>query len=506
MKRPNILFIMCDDHAAAAISAYGSKVNQTPNIDRLANEGMRLDHCYVTNSICTPSRAAIITGTHNHINRVTTLSASIDNRLPNVAKHLRLGGYQTAIYGKWHLGESERSLPTGFDDWSILPGQGEYCDPDFINPEGSETVEGYVTDIITDKCLKWIDKRDSERPFFLMCHHKAPHRNWEPKAEHRSLYNDEIPFPETFDDDYANRASFIAELEMKVKEDLTYGDLDLVEPTESISGRYYGDKIPYPSDSELPNFSLECKLTGEAFTFSTQEELGRFKYQRYMRKYLQTVHSIDENVGRMLDHLESEGILDDTVVIYTSDQGFYLGEHGWFDKRLIYEQSFQMPFLVRYPREIQAGSVNKDMISNVDFAPTWLDYADCTVPNYMQGRSFRSNLSGATPNDWTDIAYHRYWMNRDEAHNVAAHYGIRDKRYKIVYWYNESLDEPGACEGDKRKEWELFDLEKDPLELFNLYEDLDYSKVVDRMQRRLEQHMLQIGDIPQHEITAYQAM
>lgn len=498
-KRPNILFIMCDDHAAAAISAYGSKINNTPNIDRIANEGMRLDHCYVTNSICTPSRATILTGMHNHVNRVTTLSTHIDNRLPNVAKHLQYDGYHTAIFGKWHLGQNKENLPSGFDDWSILPGQGHYYDPIFITPEGKTEIKGYVTDIITDQCIDWLDKRDADKPFFLMCHHKAPHRSWEPKPEHRKLYLDEIPVPETFDDDYQNRAECIADLEMKVKEDFTYHDLDLIDLHEYPGERASGSrKIPFPDNDELEGFSLRCKVTGEAFTFKNQAELANFKYQRYMRKYLQTVHSVDENTGRLLDYLEAEGMIDNTIIIYTSDQGFYLGEHGWFDKRLIYEQSFQMPFLIRYPKEIAAGTVNKDMISNVDFAPTWLDYAGSVIPNYMQGRSFRSNLAGNTPDDWTDIAYHRYWMNHDVNHNVTAHYGIRDQRYKIIYWYDESCDEIAANPGRGKPEWELYDLEKDPMELFNVYNDPKYSEVVAHMKKRLTRHMLEIGDLPMH--------
>jgi arylsulfatase A-like enzyme len=496
--RPNILFIMSDDHAANAIGAYGSVINRTPNIDRIANEGMRLDHCYVTNSICTPSRAAILTGTHNHINRVTTLNASIDNRMPNVAKHLQQGGYETAIVGKWHLGEGRAHCPTGFDFWSVLPGQGNYHEPTFHEMGEVIMEEGYVTDVTTDKSLQWLDQRDHEKPFFLMCHHKAPHRPWDPKEEHRKLYTEEFEIPDSFDDDYANRAHAAAAAKMRIAEHMTYDDLDLVQLAEDGGHR----NIPFPED--LEGFSLRCAVTGELHTFKDQDELKRFKYNRYIRKYVQTIHAIDENVGRLLDYLDEQGLAENTIVIYTSDQGFYLGEHGWFDKRFIYEESFQMPFLVRYPKEIAAGSVNRDMTSNVDFAATWLDYAGLPLPNYMQGRSFRSNLQDKTPTDWTDIAYHRYWMNEDSSHNAYAHYGIRDKDYKIIYWYNEDLGEPGANPGTgpEEKEWELFDLGKDPLELFNVYHDPAYADMVKMMTAKLESEMRRIGDIPAHAMGA----
>jgi arylsulfatase A-like enzyme len=492
---------MSDDHAANAIGAYGSVINQTPNIDRIANEGARLDHCYVTNSICTPSRAAILTGTHNHINRVTTLNACIDNRTPNVAKHLRQGGYQTAIVGKWHLGEGPAHCPTGFDYWSVLPGQGDYHQPTFHEMGNALVEDGYITDVITDKSLQWLEQRDKERPFFLMVHHKAPHRPWDPKAEHRALYTDDFALPESFDDDYANRAQAAVAAKMRIAEHMTYDDLDLVQLAED-GGERIGSgshrNIPFPDD--LEGFSLRCALTGKAFTFKDRNELKRFKYNRYIRKYVQTIHSIDENVGRLLDALDEQGLAENTIVIYTSDQGFYLGEHGWFDKRFIYEESFQMPFLVRYPKEIAAGSVNADMVSNVDFAATWLDYAGLPLPNYMQGRSFRANLEGNTPNDWTDVAYHRYWMNEDGSHNAYAHYGIRDKNHKIIYWYNEDLGQPGANSGTgpEEKEWELFDLHKDPLELFNVYHDPAYADVVKAMTAKLDAEMLRIGDVAEH--------
>lgn len=499
--RPNILFVMSDDHGYQAISAYGSVVNRTPNIDRIANQGMRFDHCYVTNSICTPSRAAILTGTHNHVNRVTTLDTPFDNRLPHVAKHLQTGGYQTAIIGKWHLGDGPGHEPTGFDHWEVLPGQGRYHDPVFIDRDGEHVAPGYVTDVTTDKCLAWLDARDRDRPFFLMCHHKAPHRPWDPKPEHRSLYTGEIATPKTFDDDYANRATAAQEAHMRIAEDLVYRDLDLVELPESpgsFEGRGHAKKVPHPEESAVSALRLRCMITGSEYSFASRRELKRFKYQRYLRKYLQCVHSIDENVGRLLDYLDANGLRENTLIIYTSDQGFYLGEHGWYDKRFIYEESFRMPFLVAWPGVTESGSTCAMMASNVDFAPTFLEAARLPVPTYMQGRSLLPLLGGAQPGDWPDCAYHRYWMNRDIDHNAYAHYGIRTHRYKLIYWYDESCGEAGAGEGQGLREWELFDLDRDPHELLNVYANPEYADVVRDMKQKLNEKMDEIGDVPLH--------
>lgn len=503
--QPNILFIMADDHASKAISAYGAGINATPNIDRIAKEGVRLDHCYVTNSICTPSRAAILTGTYNHVNGVTTLETHLDNRLPNVAKHLQEGGYQTAIVGKWHLGEGETHQPTGFDYWSVLPGQGDYFDPAMIEMGEDIQAKGYVTDVITDKCLDWLDNRNPDQPFFLMCHHKAPHREWEPHPNTRHLYTEPIPVPETFDDDYRNRATAAAEAKMRIKQDMTYSDLGLVQP---VGGDEIGERSTststrrkIPSGHQFASLRLIDEDTGQVFTFNTEGELDRFKYQRYLQRYLRTIASIDEGVGRMLDYLDEAGLAENTMVIYTSDQGFFLGEHGWFDKRFIYEESFQMPFLARYPQDIKAGQVCRNICCNVDFAPTFLDLAGLTVPGYMQGQSLRQLLRGTPPDDWQDLAYHRYWMHRDPDHNAYAHYGIRDHRYKLIYWYNEGFGLPGTGPGGEDREWELFDCEADPQELTNLYSDPDYQDVVASMTAALTKKMNDIGDTPEHPVT-----
>jgi arylsulfatase A-like enzyme len=498
MTRPNILFIMADDHASKAISCYGHGINQTPHIDRLANEGMRMNHCYVSNSICTPSRAAILTGTYNHVNGVMTLADAINNRLPNVAKHLRSSGYQTAIFGKWHLGEGPAHEPTGFDSWAVVPGQGDYHDPMFHEPGAAVRHPGYVTDIITDKSLAWLQARDKSRPFMLMCHHKAPHRSWEYHPKYKNHYEADIALPDTFNDDYKNRARAAGQAKMRIADDMTYLDLGLVQPDggqevgEPLLPGHSTRKLPNPAD--VRSIRLIDKDTAEVFTFQSQADYDHFKFQRYIKRYLRTIASIDESVGRLLDYLDEEGLADNTLVIYTSDQGFFLGEHGWFDKRFMYEESFQMPFLARFPREIKPGSVCNDLISNVDFAPTFLDLAGVSVPSYMQGRSTRPLLQGETPSDWPGVAYHRYWMHQDEYHNAFAHYGIRDQRYKLIYWYNQGFGLPGTQSGGQAPEWEFFDCEKDPLELFNCYRDPAYQAQVARMMGLLEDKMLEIGD------------
>lgn len=523
-QQPNVIFIMADDHASKAISCYGHEINNTPHMDRIAKEGMRFNHCYVTNSICTPSRAAILCGTYNHVNRVTTLDSKIDNLGPNLAKQLRTAGYQTAMVGKWHLGEGKGATPTGFDYWSVVPGQGEYWDPQFIGPDGMTRTPGYATDIITDKSLEWLNRRDKSRPFFLMCHHKAPHRSWEYDIrKHKDLYKDPIRVPDTFTDDYKNRAKAAKVAKMRVAEDLTYTDLGLVQPEgpssmvgeKMINAWWFSDrKVGSPTEEELANFKLVCKEDGTVFTFKTTSELAEFKFQRYMQRYLRTIQSVDDNVGRVLDWLDQEGLADNTIVVYTSDQGFFMGEHGWFDKRFMYEESFQMPFLLRYPAVVKPSICN-DIICNVDFAATFLDLCGVKIPNYMQGTSFRPLLeasAGPKGDDgttmplregWSQMAYHRYWMNRDVIHEAYAHYGVRDQRYKLIYWYCEDLGELGARPGveGEEKEWELFDCEEDPLELFNVYGQPEYQDVVKKMRAMLDIKMAEIGDEPQHEVS-----
>ena len=463
-KKPNIIFIMSDDHAAHAMSCYGSRINKTPNLDRIADGGMRFDNCFCTNSICTPSRATILTGTYNHVNGATTLATPLDNRLQTYPKLLQQAGYQTAIFGKWHLGLGPDHCPTGFDDWAVVPGQGRYHNPEFLfrGPDGGEkrTLPGYVTDLITDMSLDWLKARDAERPFCLMVHHKAPHRPWYPDEKHAHLYlNEEIPEPETLQDDYANRASAAAAAKMRVGPDMTHTD-------------------------------LKCEIPKEM----AEPELRRWAYQRYIKDYLRVIASVDDNVGRLLDYLDAEKLTDDTLVIYTSDQGFFLGDHGWFDKRFMYEESLRMPFILRYPAAVRPGSVSRDMILNADFAPLFLDLAGLTVPAEMQGRSFRPLLQNHTPADWRQGMYYRYWMHRDGSHNVYAHYGLRTHRYKLIYYYADALDQPGSGTESCPPEWELFDLEKDPHELMNVYADPAYAGKVPELKRELHRLQAEVGD------------
>lgn len=427
----------------------------------------------------------------------------MDNELPNVAKHLQTGGYQTAIVGKWHLGEGKSHEPKGFDFWSVLPGQGEYFDP-FMIEMGKEREEfGYVTDIITSKCIKWLNSRDENKPFFLMCHHKAPHREWEPHPKNRNLFNEDIIVPETFDDDYKNRAKAAAEAKMRIKDDMKYADLGLVQPEggsevgERVRPEMSHRKIPNPDD--VSKLRLIDKDTGEIYTFKTKEELGQFKYQRYIKRYLRTIASIDESVGELLDYLDDNNLAHNTLVIYTSDQGFFLGEHGWFDKRFMYEESLQMPFLARFPEKIPAGQINESLACNIDFAPTFLDVAELKIPTYMQGSSLLPLMTGKLPKNWQTVVYHRYWMHRDPDHNAYSHYGIRDKRYKLIYWYNEGYELPGTNHGGEDREWELFDCQDDPLELFNVYSDPRYRNIVQQMKLSLTIKMSEIGDEPEHD-------
>ena len=336
-----------------------------------------------------------------------------------------------------------------------------------------------------------------------MCHHKAPHREWEPHPKNRNLFNDDIVVPETFDDDYKNRAKAAAEAKMRIKDDMKYADLGLVQPEggsevgERVRPEMSHRKIPNPDD--VSKLRLIDKDTGEIYTFKTKEELGQFKYQRYIKRYLRTIASIDESVGELLDYLDDNNLAQNTLVIYTSDQGFFLGEHGWFDKRFMYEESLQMPFLARFPEKVPGGQINESLACNIDFAPTFLDVAELKIPTYMQGSSLLPLMTGKLPENWQTVVYHRYWMHRDPDHNAYSHYGIRNKRYKLIYWYNEGYELPGTNHGGEDKEWELFDCQEDPLELFNVYSDPRYRNVVQQMELALTIKMSEIGDEPEHD-------
>ena len=466
MERPNILFIMTDDHAAHAMSCYGSRINETPQLDRIAEGGVRFDNCFCTNSICAPSRASILTGTYNHVNGVTTLETPLDGRQVTFPKLLQASGYQTAIIGKWHLGHGGNYDPTGFDYWNVLPGQGAYHNPEMLELGERKPYQGYATDLITDLSLGWLEQRDKDKPFLLMCHHKAPHRPWEPDEKHAAMYEDiAIPKPETFNDDYNNRASAAAAATMRVGRDLNLEDL----------------KVPTPEG-----------LTPEAEK--------NWKYRHYIKDYLRCVASVDDNVGRLLDYLDDKGLAEDTVVVYTSDQGFFLGDHGWYDKRFMYEESLRMPYLMRYPRLIEAGTVNENMILNVDFPATFLDLAGLPIPEHFQGRSFRPLLEGDTPEDWQTSMYYRYWMHGAH-HNVYAHYGVRTETHKLIYYYADPLGQPGTVGDAEEPEWELFDLEHDPYELENIVDDPDRAELVADLKAELGRLQHTLGDTPYRRTT-----
>lgn len=448
-KQPNILFIMSDDHATQAISSYNDQLIDTPNIDRIGKEGMRFDNVYCTNSICAPSRATILTGKYSHLNGVRGLSDDFDSRQQTFPKLLQANGYETAIIGKWHLGHGGNSDPTGFDYWNVLPGQGDYHDPKMIEMGKEIEVDGYATDIITDYSLNWLENRENEKPFMMMVHHKAPHRPWDPPEKYKTLFEDkEFPRPETFDDDYQNRAQAAKMADMRI-EDLTERD---------VKGK-----------------------TPEGLT---PEEIKHWKYQRYIKDYLRCVVSIDDNVGRILEYLDEHDLTENTIVVYTSDQGFFLGEHGWYDKRFMYEESLRMPYLMRYPKEIKPGSVSSNIIINNDFAPTFLDYANVEPEQDMQGESIRSITKGETPKDWRESFYYRYWHHLS-GHYVVAHYGIRTSRYKLIYFYGDPLDVKGNIPKKTTPEWELFDLQEDPLEINNVYADPAYTDTVKELKREL---------------------
>jgi arylsulfatase A-like enzyme len=454
-ERPNILFIMSDDHAVQAMSCYGSKINKTPNLDRIANEGMRFDNCFCTNSICTPSRATILTGKYSHKNGCLTLSDKFDGTQQTFPKLLQKAGYYTAMVGKWHL----KTEPTGFDYWNVLPGQGKYFDPDMTEMGNKKQYKGYVTDIITDLALDFLKNRPEDKLFCLCYHHKAPHDMWEYDKKHAHLYEDiDIPEPDNLFDDYRNRGEAIKRATQKIG----------MEETVFLHGTQ-GD--------QFDNIR-------EKIAHLPPKEQKKISYQYFIKAYLRCVASIDENIGRVLNYLDEAGLKNNTIVIYTSDQGYFLGEHGLFDKRFMYEESLRMPFVVRYPGEIKPGGVNDDIILNVDFAETFLDYAGVPIPKDMQGRSLRPLFRGKTPKDWRSSMYYRYWMHG--AHfNVAAHFGVRTKRYKLIYYYGLPLNAKGAKRRLTRCEWELFDLQKDPKEMNNVYLDPAYRGVVKKLKAEL---------------------
>lgn len=481
-KTPNIIYIMADDHAYQAISCYGHGLNETPNIDRIAREGIRFSQSFVTNSICAPCRAVLLTGKYSHVNGHKDNSSTFDGSQQTFPKLLQQAGYQTAMIGKWHL----RSEPTGFDYWNVLPGQGAYYNPDFTENGEKKKYEGYTTNIVTDLALDWLEnKRDKTKPFCMLLHHKAPHRNWMPDTSKIHLYDDKtFDIPSNFYDDYSTMGTAAREQDMMIAKTMSWGhdmkmlyDMDgnLQEGLERQLGRMNEDQRKAWDAAYNPkNQALrDAQLEGN--------ELAEWKFQRYIKDYLRTISSVDDNVGRVLDFLDENGLTENTIVIYTSDQGFYLGEHGWFDKRFIYEQSLRMPLVMRYPAGIDKEQVLDNMVMNLDFAPTILDYAGVEIPEDIQGRSFRKVTEGETPDDWRESVYYHYY-EYPAVHSVKRHYGIRTDRYKLVHFYYD-IDE-----------WELYDLENDPDEMNNIINDPANKELIEELKLKLKDLQAQYGD------------
>lgn len=475
-EQPNIIFIMTDDHAYQAVGAYGSEINSTPNLDRIADQGIIFRNSFVCNSICAPSRAALLTGKHSHANGHLDNRHRFDSSQVTFPKLLRAAGYQTALIGKWHL----KSDPTGFDYWNILPGQGSYYNPDFIEMGRRYRDTGYATTIITDLAIEWLQKRDTSQPFCLMVHHKAPHRNWMPDTADLDLYDGtRFPVPENYFDSYEGREAAAAQ-EMSVIKDMRMAfDLKITGSAGDSAPAHEKDYISYINNRLTPEqrdaWLREYDSISRAFLADppTGDSLAIYKLNRYLTDYLRTIESVDRNTGRLLDYLESEGLLKNTLVVYTSDQGFYLGEHGWFDKRFMYEESFRTPLMMRLPDNYPARGDITQLVQNIDFAPTFLDMAGIEPPEDIQGVSLVPLLKGSKPKRWRDALYYHYYEYPAE-HAVKRHYGIRTDRYKLIHFYYDI---------DK---WELYDLVTDPHEMNNLIDDPEYDAIEADLRQRLE--------------------
>jgi arylsulfatase A-like enzyme len=479
-KRPNILYIMTDDHSYQTISAYGSTLIQTPHIDRIANEGILFTNSFVGNSICAPSRATMLTGKHTHKNGQMTNMVTFDGGQLTFPKLLQQAGYKTAMIGKWHL----KSDPTGFDYWNILPDQGEYYNPDFIEMGEKRRYEGYCTTITTDLALKWLDGAGQDQPFCLLLHHKAPHRTWQPDTLHFAEFKDQVyPIPGNFFDDYTGRRA-AAEQKLSIRTD----DMDL-----RYDLKIQDEKVPsrFPRIDHTARMNPAQKKAWEAHyqpiidDFLSQnlqgDELHTWKYQRYMRDYLACIRSVDNNIGRVLQYLEEKGLLENTLIVYTSDQGFYMGEHGWFDKRFMYEESFRTPLMMRPPKGyMQKGEITQ-LVQNIDYAPTFLDLAGVPVPAEIQGKSIRPLLQGQKDPAWREAVYYHYYEFPNE-HMVKKHYGIRNNRYKLVHFYDD-IDV-----------WEFYDLAADPHEMTNQFNNPEFSEIILKMKADLKALILEYDD------------
>jgi arylsulfatase A-like enzyme len=471
--KPNIIFIMSDDHGYQAVSAYSDRLIQTPNIDRIGREGVVMRNAFVTNSICTPARAVILTGKYGHVSGQRDNGTFFDGSQQTLPKILKANGYRTAIVGKWHL----FSEPTGFDYWNILPDQGHYYNPKFIKMGKDTAYSGYITDVTTDLALNWID-HNLDKPFFLMLHHKAPHRNWMPPQKYLDEFNDrEFPLPDNFYDDYVGREALKRqEISMKEGLDVRY---DSKVPCDTCAVAKVNHWAPAEFQREIERLTpTEREVWDKAYedefkTFAQikdKDQLLRWQYQRFMEDYLRCVHSVDDNVGRVLKYLDDKGLTNNTIVVYMSDQGMYLGEHGLYDKRFMYEESFRTPMLIRFPRSVPQDQKNDAYVMNLDVAPTFLDFAGIAIPDDMQGESMKPLLQKGKVKGWRKELYYHYY---EKSFGLTAHYGIRTERYKLIHFYD-----PGNS-------WELYDLKKDPNEMHNLYSDPAYTETVKKLKRGL---------------------
>ncbi len=476
--RPNILFILSDDHTSQTWGIYGGILERyvrNDNIRRLASEGVVLDNCFCTNSISTPSRAAMLTGRYSHTNGVYTLDDSLSTEIPTIAKVLQASGYNTALVGKWHL----KSEPQGFDYYSVFHDQGEYRDPTFKNSTDpwpgeernfGERIHGFSTDIVTEKAIKWMKEQPEDEPFMMCCHFKATHEPYDFPERMRHLYDGVVfPEPENLYDwgPETNGRTF----DGQKLETIAHNWMVASEDPDKWWCRY----------PELP-FSTEG--LGPAAARSAA-------YQKLIRDYLRCAATVDDNIGKLLTALDEMGIADNTVVVYVSDQGYFLGEHGFYDKRMFYEESARMPFVIRYPRELPSGARNHDLILNVDFAATLADFAGVNPPEGSQGRSFRENLSGNTPKDWRKSIYYRYWTQHDIR---PAHIGVRTDRYKLIFLYGDRLGMTGSSDYVSSPSWEFYDLLEDPGENHNAYGDSRYSGIIRQMKREIMRLREEVGD------------
>lgn len=485
-KPYNIVYIMTDDHTAQMMSCYDRRYVETPNLDRIANDGVKFVNSFVANSLSGPSRACMFTGKHSHKNGFTHNENGIfDGSQQTMPKLLQKAGYQTAIIGKWHL----VSLPTGFDYWNILPEQGDYYNPRFITMQNDTVVEkGYLTNIITDKSIDWMEnQRDKSKPFILFIHHKACHRNWLPEMKYLNEYEDKtFALPDNFYDDYAGRKAAAAQ-EMEIANndhmDIVY-DTKIYKPGQKtrLSANYEAMINRMDPQDRVRYDSLYNAITADFEKKNPQgKELAEYKYQRYMRDYAKVLKSLDDNVGRVLDYLKESGLLDNTLVVYTSDQGFYMGEHGWFDKRFMYEESFSTPLVMRLPDGLNARGEIKEMVQNIDYAPTFLDLAGAPIPDDIQGESLLPLLKGEHPKNWRKNLYYHFYEYPAE-HMVKRHYGIRTERYKLIHFYND-IDE-----------WELYDLKNDPKEMNNIYGKKGTEKITKELKKQLWDLQIQYDD------------